>query len=72
MGSREKGVLFLVLGFIIALANMLQVLDAQQLVSDGTPSGDGYVAGRITAIVLFWGLAIYLVWKGRKLYKQGE
>ena len=71
-GFQEKGVLYLVIGFIIAAANTLQVVDAEQLTTDGTPYKTGYVAGRITAIILFWILAIYLVWKGRKLYREAE
>jgi hypothetical protein len=72
MGSREKGVLFIVLGVIIAVANTLQVIDAEQLTFDGTPFKQGYVIGRIVAIVLFWFLAVYLIWKGRKIYREAE
>jgi hypothetical protein len=72
MGSKEKGVLYLVIGFIIIVANILMVADEEQLTLDGTPNKTAFVAGRITAIILFWILAIYLVWKGRKLYREAE
>jgi hypothetical protein len=72
MGSKEKGVLYLVIGFIIIVANILMVADEEQLTLDGTRNKTAFVAGRITAIILFWILAIYLVWKGRKLYKEAE
>lgn len=72
MGSREKGVLFIVLGVIIAVANALQVIDAEQLTFDGTPDKNGFVVLRIAAIALFWILAIYLIWKGRKIYRGAE
>ena len=72
MGSKEKGVLYLVIGFIIIVANILMVADDEQLTLDGTRNKTAFVAGRITAIILFWILAIYLVWKGRKLYREAE
>jgi hypothetical protein len=69
MGSREKGVLFIVLGVIIALASALQAADFN---THRAHDNTYMVAGRVAAIILFAGLSVYLMWKGRKVYREGD